>query len=138
MAIFTNPVIYGGLCFLLGVLVTVFATHILTKDRERQSRKMTTFDEAAGKFRRVIAAELAERANTDPRKADLSRLVNIHAAIIEFKPHLAATPQEKIEETWNKYETLESNRAAQLSMAGYNMGASIKRELLEELLKFTE
>jgi hypothetical protein len=138
MAIFTNPVIYGGLCFLLGVLFTAFIVHILTKDRERQSRKMMTFNEATSRFRRIIAEEIAERANSDPRKADLSRLANIQAAIIEFKPHLSHAQQEKIEETWNKYKTHESNRAAQLSMAGYNSGASIKRELLEELLKFTK
>lgn len=129
--------IAGGFT-LAGILIGALLTNYFANRRDKNNRLESTRNDARRKFRRIIAEEIAERDNSDPRKADLSRLANIQAAVIEFKHHLSATQQEKIEETWKKYETLESNRAAQLSMSGYNIGASIKKELLEELLKFTE
>lgn len=134
MEFFTNPLVYGGFCFFLGVLVTSFVVHILTKDRERQSRQLIIFNEAALKFRSVIAREIATTGiNTD--EASMS---TIETALIEFKPHLTAEKQEQIEKTWQKLITLENNRSTQKAFYGYSMGASIRKELLEELLKFTE
>ncbi len=129
-----DPFIKGGLCFALGALFTKGLDIIVSKDRDRENRRIIAFEEAARKFISVIAREIAEMG-IDP---DTSRLPNIKVAIIEFKPHLSDEKKKQIEETWEKYKTLENNRAAQAQVWGHAMGASVSRQLLEDLLKFTE
>ncbi len=128
------PIVQNGLSFILGGLVMKLIDIFITKDRDRRNRDIIAFDAIARKFISVIAREIAA-TDTDP---DLSRLPNIEAAIIEFKPYLSDEKKKQIEETWEKYKTLEHNRATQVKVWGHATGSSKNKELLEELLKFTE
>jgi hypothetical protein len=134
MEIFTNPIVYGGLCFTLGALVSGFIAHILTKDRDRHNRKNNTTIDAFRKFRAVIAKEIADTSIYP----DANRLSTIHAAIIEIKPHLTPAEQKQINETWQKLNNLEHTRTAQAAFYGHSMGASIRKELLQSFLACIE
>ena len=125
--------ISGGFA-LAGVLLGGLMTNYFAERRDERNRITSAKRAAAVKFISVIAREIAEMG-IDP---DTSRLSNIKKAIIEFKPYLSDEKKKQIEDTWEKYKTLEHNRATQAQVLGHAMGASIARDILEELLKFTE
>lgn len=133
LTLYELALISGGFTF-IGVLLGAWVTNHFAERRDRKNRIISARSTAAVKLISVIAREIAD-TGIDPEP---SRLSNIETAIIEFKRYLTAEEQKQIEETWQKCKTLEYNRAAQAQVWGHAMGASIKKELLEELLKFTE
>ncbi len=131
---FNKPLIQNGLYFLLGGLVMKLIDIFVTKDINRQNRNIIAFEDAARKFISVVARELVAVSS----KPDLSRLDNIEVAILEFKPHLCDEQKQQINETWEKYKTLENNRSIQKEFYNFTFGSSLNKQLLEDLLKFTE
>jgi hypothetical protein len=125
--------ISGGFA-LAGVLLGGLMTNHFAVKRDERNRIISNRRAAAVAFISVIAKELvAVSSEPVPSSRD-----NIHVAIIKFKPHLGDEQKKQIEETWEKYNTLEHNRATQAQSWGHAMGGSMTRELLEKLLKFTE
>ena len=125
--------ISGGFA-LSGVLLGGLMANYFAERRDERNRIISTRRAAAVDFISVIARELVAVSS----KPDQSSRDNIQVAIIKFKPHLCDEQKKQIEETWKKYETFEDNRETQATIYGRSMGASITRELLEDLLKITE
>lgn len=126
-------IIAGGFT-LVGMLLGAWLTNHFAERRDKKNRIESSSAEAARKFRRVIAEEIAALSI----KADLSRIDNIQIAIIEFKPYLSAEQKQRINEIWTKYITLENNRFVQSEIYKLTIGPSFTSEVLNEFLKFTE
>lgn len=107
-----NNIIENGLYFFLGVLVTGFINHYLSKDRERQLYNMMVFHEASQKFKNAFYREISYlRSETCKTIGIDEQSINRHElAMLEFREYLPPIKRRCFNADWTEYKEQESKR----------------------------